>query len=255
VVFPGGVVPKNTRSSNTVDLASVARKKGPLRIATQQVGGKWYPSLLYTIADDSVHENGLENPTASDYVAPKGAPTPEDAVKQALVAMSGRGYRRLIELAAPDELQVVHDYGGIILANTPRSTSTSFTVKGIRLVSTKISGAVRVVLKGITVDAPGHETTVAIHGDCAEITVDGDYRKFCSDQLVKQVNASKPLTAEESAALRRLARGVANVSIDAVYSDGQWYISALRSYLDGINALLEPLHDNDLIVLLHLLKR
>jgi hypothetical protein len=259
VVFPGGIVPKNTRSSSTVDLAAVAHEKGPVRIATQQVSGKWYPSLLYTIADDAVHENGLDNPTPSDYVAPKGASTPEDAVKQALVAISKREYRRLIELAAPDELQVVHDYGGIILANIPRDTSTSFSVKGIRLVSTRTSGAVRVVLKGITVDVPGHETTVTINGDCAEITVDGDYRKFCADQLVKQLNAgpfrNSPLTAEESAALQRLARGVANVSTDAVYSDGQWYIAALRSQLDGINALLEPLHDNDLIVLLHLMKR
>jgi hypothetical protein len=115
------------------------------------------------------------------------------------------------------------------------------------------------VLKGITVDVPGHETTVAIDGECAEITVDGDYRKYCADQLVKDLNAGplrdKPLTAEESAALRRLARGVANVSVDAVLSDGKWYLETLRSYVDGINALLEPLHDNDLIVLLHRLKR
>jgi hypothetical protein len=101
----------------------------------------------------------------------------------------------------------------------------SEAVKGIHLVSTRISGAVRVVLKGITVDVPGHETTVAIDGECAEITVDGDYRKYCADQLVKDLNAGplrdKPLTAEESAALRRLARGVANVSVDAVLSDGK----------------------------------
>jgi hypothetical protein len=86
-----------------------------------------------------------------------------------------------------------------------------------------------------------------------------DYRKYCADQLVKELNVGplhdKPLTSEESAALRRLARGMTTVSVDAVFSDGKWYLETLRSYVDGINALPEPLDDNDLILLLHRLKR
>lgn len=258
VIFPGGVVP-DQKSSNTVDIAQAMSDNGPLRIATQKVDGKWYPSLLYTIADSAAHDSGADNPTASDYVAPKGAASPEDAVKQAVLAVQKQDYRRLIELAAPDELQVVHDYGGVILNNIKPDPEMSFSVKDLQLASKKVSGATRVSLKSITVDASGHETTVALSDGCVAVTYDGDRRKYCADELIKDLNAGplrdKPLTPEESAALGRLARGVANSSIDTTQSNGQWYIAALRSYLDGINQLVEPLQSNDVITLLKLLNR
>lgn len=257
-IFPNGVVP-DERSSGTLDLSEAFQENGPVRIATQKVNGKWYPSLLYTIADQAVHDSGSDNPTASDYVAPKGAATAEDAVRQAVDAAAKQDYRRLIELAAPDELQVVHDYGGIILDNVGPDTGQTFTIKDLQLSSQKISGATRVSLKGVTVDVSGHETKVALSDDCVEVTYDGDYQKFCADELIKKLNAGplrdKPLTAEESAAVGRLARGVAHTSLDATQSGGQWYIAALRSYLDGINQIVEPLQSNDLIVLLRLLNR
>ena len=257
-IFPGGVVPDQT-SSSTVDLSQVMQDGGPVRIATQKVDGKWYPSLLYTIADQAVQDSGLDNPRASDYVAPKGAATPEDAVKQALMAVQKQDYRRLIELAAPDELQVVHDYGGVILNAIHPDAGMSFTVKDLQLTSKKVSGATRVSLTSITVDTPGHETKVAIAGDCVEVTYDGDYNKYCADELIKKLNAGplrdKPLTPDESAALGRLARGAADSSVDATESNGQWYVAALRSYLDGVNKIVEPLQNNDLITLLKLLNR
>jgi hypothetical protein len=258
LLFPDGV-PSDSKSTDTLDIAEVTQDSGPVRIATQKVNGKWYPSLLYTIADDSVQANGVDNPTASDYVAPKGAPTAEDAVKQGVTAIEKHDYRRLIELASPDELQVVHDYGGVILDNIPSAGEESFTVKDLQLTSKKISGGTRVSLKSITVDVPDHETTVAINGECLDITADGDHQQFCADQITKKLNAGpfhdKPLTAEESAALGRLAHGVANLGVELSSSGGQWYVNAIRSYLDMNNALLEPLHDNDLLVLLNLLER
>jgi hypothetical protein len=258
-VFPGGVVPSTAKSAGTVDIAEQARENGPLRIATQKVGGRWYPSLLYTFADAAVRDAGVDNPTAADYVAPKGAPTPEEAVKQAIVAISTQDYRRLIELAAPDELQVVHDYGGVILANSHRGAAPPFTVKDLQLTSRKVSGATRVTLKSVTVGVEGHRTTVTVSGECLEITYDGDHRKLCADQVVNGLNGgplrNKPLTPAESAALGRLVAGVISSGWDVTSSEGQWYVAGLRSYLDGINALLELLHDDDLLVLLNLLHR
>jgi hypothetical protein len=255
LVFPNGL-PGNAKTSQTVDIADVAAKNGePVRIAAQQVKGKWYPSLLYTIADAAARDSGQGNPGPGDYVAPKGASSPEDAVKQAVDAMSKGDYRRLIELASPDELAVVHDYGGLILKNTDASPQ-DFTVKDLQLNSTNISDGKRVTLKSITVDAGDHETKVTVNGDCLEVTVDGDFRKFCADQIVTLLNSGplkdRPLTAEQSAALTRLAQGIPNIGIATSQSDGQWYLNPIRSYLDLSNALVEPLHDNDLIVLLKL---
>ncbi len=111
-------------------------------------------------------------------------------------------------------------------------------------------------LESITVAVPDHETTVAIIGKCLGITVDGDYRNFCANQLVTLLNSgaftAKPLTSEETAALTRFAEGIPNIGIDVTQSGGQWYISPLRTYFDLSNALLEPLHDTDLLVLIKL---
>lgn len=257
-VFPGGVPPSAT-SHETINLAQVNRANGPVRIATEKVGNKWYPSLFYTIAETAVHQSGHQNPGPADYIAPKGASSPVDAVKQAIVALQNGDYQRLIELTSPDELRVLHDYGGVILSSSAPSAGSQLTIKDLQLSTRKVSGATRVSLKSITVDAPGRETTVAVSGDCLEITADGDYRKFCAGDIVNALNTgplrNRPLTAEESAAVSRFASGVPHVGIDVTATDGQWYLNPVRSYLDLSNALLEPLQANDLLVLLKLITR
>lgn len=253
--FPNGM-PVTTAVSQTVDLAALDRKNGaPVRLAAVRVNGKWYPSLLYTIADSIVRGTGGSNPTPADYVPPKGAPSPEEAVKQALEAVSAQDARRLVELTAPDALRVFHDYGGLLLRNA-QPDGQSFTIKDIQLTHKEVPGATRVTLQSITVDVPDHEVTVRVTQDCLDITTDGDYRKLCADDIVRQLGSTvlkdKPLTAEEQAALRHLAQGIPNLGLDVTSTDGQWYIDPVRSYLDVTNAMVEPLEGNDLLVLIHL---
>jgi hypothetical protein len=258
LVFPNGV-PSNSSTHQRIDIAdAIARQHDgePVRLAAQKIKGKWYPSLLYTIADNIAHSGGSFDPGPSDYVAPKGASSAEDAVRQAVVATSQNDFRRLIELASPDEDAVVHDYGGLILKNAVVSPDSTFTVKDLQLTSKPLGDATRVSLKRITVAVPDHETTVAVNGKCLGITVDGDYRNFCANQIVSLLNtgpfSGKPLTSEETAALTRFAEGIPNIGIDVTQSGAQWYISPLRTYFDLSNALLEPLHDTDLLVLIKL---
>lgn len=257
IAFPGGL-PSSSKSTNTIDVAALARDNGPVRIATQKVGGKWYPSLMYTVADYAVQDSGGQNPTAADYVAPKGAPSATDAVRQAITALGQNDYRRLIELTSPDELPVLHDYGGVILKNASAG-DPPFSVKDLQLSARNVSGATRVSLRSITVAVPGHETTVAVNGDCLDITVDGNYRNVCADAIIDQLNAgplrNRPVSATEAAALKRFASGIPRIGIDVTESHGQWYLNPVRSYLDLSNALLEPLQDNDFLTLLKLLQR
>jgi len=258
LVFPNGV-PSNAATHQTIDIADRNANENngePVRLAAQKIKGKWYPSLLYTIADNAAHSGGAGNPGPGDYVAPKGAGSAEDAVKQAVVATSQNDFRRLIELASPDEDAVVHDYGGLILKNAVASPDSTFTVKDLQLTSKQVGDATRVSLKSITVAVPDHETTVAVNGNCLGVTVDGDYQNFCANRLVSLLNSGpftgKPLTSEETAALTRFAEGIPNIGIDVTQSGRQWYISPLRTYFDLSNALLEPLHDTDLLVLIKL---
>lgn len=257
--FPGGI-PASATSHETIKLADVNREHGPVRVAAEEVRGRWYPSLMYTIADTAVHENGGANPGPSDYIAPRGAPSAVEAVKQAVVALQNSDYRRLIELTSPDELRVLHDYGGVILRNSSPASPGQGTIKDLQLNTRQVSGATRVSLKSVTVAEPGHQTTVAVDGsDCLGITTDGNYRKFCANDIINALNSdplrNHPLTAEESAALSRFASGVPRIGIDVTSTDGQWYVNPVRSYLDLSNTLLEPLQGNDLLVLIKLITR
>jgi hypothetical protein len=254
--FPQGI-PASATSHETINLAQVNRDNGPVRIAAEQVGGRWYPSLFYTIADSQVHQNGGTNPGPSDYIAAKGASSAVEAVKQAVVALQHGDYQRLIELTSPDEFRVLHDYGGVILRNAPPTSGSSrFTLKDLQLNTRQVSDATRVTLKSVTFDVPGHETTVAVAGNCLEITADGDYRKLCATDIINGLNTGplrgRALTAEQSAALSRFASGIPRIGVDVTSTGGQWYLNPARSYLDLSNALLEPLQDNDLLVLLKL---
>ena len=257
-VFPNGI-PASASSNETINLAKVDREHGPVRIAAEKVGGKWYPSLMYTIADNMVHQSGDVNPGPSDYIAAQGAPSPVEAVKQAVVALENSDYQRLIELTSPDELRVLHDYGGVILRNASPAATSQAKVKDLQLTTHPVSGAVRVSLKSITVTTPGHETTVAVAGNCLDITSDGNYQKVCANEIINAWNAdpqhTKKLTGEQAAALSRFATGIPQIGIDVTATDGQWYLSAMRTYMDLSNALLEPLQDNDLLVLLKLFTR
>ena len=257
IVFPNGL-PSNSKSNQSIDIADIARENGePVRIAAEKVKNKWYPSVFYTIADAAARDADAGTPGPGDYVAPNGAASPEDAVIQAIEAISKNDPKRLIELASPDELAVVHDYGGLILKNTSDLSDAQFTIKDLQLNKKNISDGVRVSLKSITVDVPDHEAKVVVNGNCLEVTADGDFQKFCADEIAKQLNKGplrdKPLTAEQTAALTRLAQGIPNIGIDVSSSGGQWYLNPMRSYLDLTNSLVEPLHNNDLIVLLKLL--
>jgi len=259
LAFPQGL-PSDSTSNGTINIADVVRDTGePVRISAQSVNGKWYPSLLYTIADNTVYSSGEDNPTPADYIAPKGAASPEDVVKQAVAALSKGDYTRLIELSSPDEMRVLHDYGGLIVKNIPAQSKPDFTVKDLQLTSRSVSGATRVSLKSITVDVPDHETTVAIDGGCLMVTVDGDHQKLCTIDLIQELNdgpfRDKPLTPVEIRALGHLIEGIPNVGVDVTSTDGQWYLNPARSYLDLSNALFEPLQDNDFLVLLKLMQR
>ncbi len=74
--------PPSGVSTNTIDIAKdVQDNGGPVRIATVKSGGKWYPSLMYTIADNLTHDAGLANPTAADDIPAVGAASAEAAVR------------------------------------------------------------------------------------------------------------------------------------------------------------------------------
>ena len=69
--FPDGVNSQPT--DEQVDVADVVRDTGqPIRIATVNVDGKWYPSLFYTVADYALQDAGKEWPSELDREQRRG---------------------------------------------------------------------------------------------------------------------------------------------------------------------------------------
>ena len=117
-----GKAPTQT-DNQSVDLAKAARQSGhPLRIAVQKVSGKWYPSLMYTVLAAEAQSDGLGNPSAADAIAPLGAGSADDAVRQLITAFTKKDYRSAIALLDPNEDPAMHDYGNLLLRHAPQAT-------------------------------------------------------------------------------------------------------------------------------------
>jgi hypothetical protein len=256
--FPHGLG-TSTTASGTVDIGAKVRQSGkPIRIATQKVNGGWYASILYTIADAVTQSNG-EKPGPADYIPAQGASSPTDLVRQFIDAASRSDTRTMISLLSPDELAVMHDYGGLLVKQTSGNQSPSFTVSNLDLATTNISGGQRVLLKSITAQTNNGPATVSIDGDCYNVQANGDSKRFCPGDLVDSLAQgplkNKELTSDERAAFQRLFQSLPKLGIDTTTSGGKWYLNPLRSYADFATPVLAGLQDNDLLTIISAITR
>lgn len=246
--FPGGV--GNVHNTTTVDIATAIRNNGgkPARIAVEKVGGTWYPSIAYTIADSAANQ---QVPSANDSIPAVGASTSTDAVKQEITALVGGDYHKAIQLLSPDETAAVHDYGGLIVAKAGHS-SAPFKLTDLQLASTPIDGGQRVTLQKISFEAGDTTGTVAIDGSCVDTTIGDQHTRLCAEDLVNAVlgglqgfGLSDKITDQQRQALADVVGAVGKIGVDAVQVGGSWYVAPARSVLDEFNVILSGLKDDD----------
>ena len=247
-VAPNGVS-ASSHSSKTVDIGQQVKRSGkPIRIATQKVDGKWYPSLLYTIADNAVTSSGLQAPSAADRIPAVGASSADAAVEGFLNAILNADLQRVGELLSPDGLGVVHDYGKLILDRLHYSP-TGVKIRAISFKDDTTSDGTRVRISSIEVaTADGQITKAVIDGECVNATVQGQTQKLCAGQLISQIVglAGSSMTPAQQTALADLFAGLTKaVGLDATQVNGKWYVDPLRSYFDIFNAMLSGLKGND----------
>jgi hypothetical protein len=251
-------------SVKTANLAELARTEGsPLMIATQQVNGRWYPSLFYTIAQNAAVKAGLGSPDPGQRIPDSGAGSPEGAVRGLLDALLAQDWRRAIGYASPTELGVLHDYGPLLLKRAPRSTGkTPFTISSLTFTSADISGGKRLTLTSLDATVNGQPLHIAVSAGCFDISVAGQQQKFCGSQLIDLIlaqagsfgGAADRLTAAQKQALTHVIDGVASVGVDVSQSGGKWYVSGARTIADELGSLLSKLQGNDLLELATLLR-
>lgn len=255
--FPGGL-PRQNKGPQQINIADKvhANNNKPIRIATQKVGGRWYPSIFYTAADAA--SNG-QAPAKSDFIPAAGGSSPKDAVTRIVNALLQDDLTGAIKLLSPDELAVMHDYGGKILHSASDYSQPGFTIKDLQVTTENESGgATRVMLKSITVASDnGDQTSVAVDGSCFTVTSNGKEQKECTSNLVDGIvsflddfGASTKMAPAQRQAFEHLLSGLTKVGVDTTQSGGQWYVNPVRSYLDISSSILSGLQGNDLLELI-----
>lgn len=254
--FPKGLPASN--QTQRIDIAQAVREGNnnkPIRIATQKSGGKWFPSIFYTVADAAA--NG-QAPTAADAIPAAGGSSPQDAVTKMVNALIKNDVTGAIKLLSPDELAVAHDYGRLLAGGSGGGSSSDVTIKDLQLKTDQVSGgATRVTLRSVTVLSAGDQTTVTIDGSCIEATVKGERKRMCAADIASQLitflesfGVSVHVTSAQRQAIENVLTGFTKVGVDTTRSGGKWYVNPTRSLLDVTSSVLSGLQENDMLELL-----
>jgi hypothetical protein len=235
--------------SETLDIGSHVQQTGePIRIATVNVDGEWYPSLLYTFADNLLAEAGLSWPQES--IPAHGADSPTEAVKQLLQAAFDANFTRVIELLPPDEMAVLHDVGPALvhqLGNLAEGPS-GIQVLDVQTEDKQVAGGTLATLTALSLEIPGQgQLTVTKNGDCYELTAPQGTQQLCGEELGQRMAAE----ADESTPpqmLQHIGESLAEHGVGAVVTqvDGQYYVSPLRTLNELGMSLSRGLEPEDL---------
>lgn len=244
---------KGSTVDQTVDVGQKVRQSGkPIRLATQKVDGRWYPSLLYTIADNAVTSQHLTAPTSS--IPANGASSADEAVRGFVEALLAGRVERAIELSSPDELAVLHDYGQLVVDRAHYSAAP-VQITNLTFSDSSVSGGVLVTLKEIDLTAQGQTVSVKVDGQCISATVGGETRRFCGSDIANSLGSTGiSLTPDQAAALSRAFSGISKLGLTATQSGGKWYVNPIRSYFSLSATVLAGLHDGDLLTLIGIVR-
>jgi hypothetical protein len=210
-----------------------------------QVDGDWYVSLTYTIADNALVDAGEAWPQGT--IAPRGAATAQDALRDTVSALFAQDARRLVELAPPAELSVVHDLGPLLVEKAGTSGSSGARLVDLATSETAVDGGTALTVDRLVVaDDRGNRFTAVRDGDCLAVTAPGGGpSRVCADELARQGIGTMPGATDP--ALRdvmvKVARAALGLRVVLVEDDGQYYVSPVRTLAGlGIDVLrtLEP---------------
>lgn len=230
--------------------------------------GRWYLSVWYTIAENARIDAGMPLPDLLDRPAPIGADTPEDAATRFFEEAARLDIVRMIGMLDPEEAAALYDYSPLFLegvsaaanaaleaaeadgwswefealdfrSETDGDLATVF-LERMTFTATGADGSASVSLADgelagqltTTDDFWGEQTTwtLSTTGGCLEITVAGGGQ---SEQLN---SCDDPGVVAGSAALQ-----LHDVGLVARRVDGRWFLSPMRTALDGLIAAVEQL--------------
>ncbi len=245
-----------------VDIARLVNDNDgkPVRISTVQHDGRWYPSLFFTAADYWAQQNGSGPVTAGDAVAGAGAATPEAAVDAMVRAVLDQDASRVVELLPPDEMAAVHTYGRQIVQAANASAAATPAEFAADWATSDVTGGTLVSLRSLTFTANGESGTVEVDQPGGTVTVidaSGQRQTFDASTLSRLVGATDLASVHPNLPdfVSRMLRAALGIGIVTTQVDGQWYVSPLRTTTGVVTTLLSGVQQQDIRMLIELLKR
>lgn len=205
--------------------------------------GDWFVSLGYTVAELARREGEAPLPKFGRGVAPKGASSPQAAVRELAGAAAAFEVRRAIELAPPGEADALHDYAPLFLPAAERAVA-ALRDEGVRAevptldldVDSTGDGEARVTIKRLGVNVMTGDGRFALEydGRCVKTTgPDGEaLPEFCRDSNDEDLPFS--------------GAAFSYFQLTAVERDGAWFVSPTGSILDAMLGALQALEREEL---------
>jgi hypothetical protein len=251
-VFPNGTPASETQ---TLNIADAVRQLGhPIRIATVEVNGKWYPSLFYSIADAALQSSNQQWPTRS--IPANGAASADDAVRQFVQALMDENVTQAIGLTSPDEMAALHDAGQAIVDSAGNTHPSGVKIDSISFADRTVPGGVDAVVSSMTLDSNGDRIQITQGGGCYSIQAQGRTQRLCASDLTQQMHGGVTgfLPPAFTKVLQDFATGMMNSGIGIVASqvDGQWYVSPGRTITQLTTDVFSSISADDFAALLQL---
>jgi hypothetical protein len=206
-------------------------------LATVQVGGHWYVSLGYSVAESARRAGHMAAPDPAAAVAPAGDDSPDAAVNDLLRSALTEDVSHLLALSAPDELAAARAYAPLFMpkAQAAASRFKAFEASVDRITYSDVSQAdgTLVVIKSIKLSGQVKGTRFTYQNGC--LTVEGI--TVCRANL-GQLLASQHVPAAATHLVTLIAGLRPRLGVVVVKENGKWFVSPTRTLIDDATAFL-----------------
>jgi hypothetical protein len=195
-------------------------------------------------------------PTATQSVAPTGASSPEEAIREMLTAAGELDARKAISLMDPDEFGALQDYAPLFLTDLEKETAKvqgkyTLTFPDLNMTSTKSGNVAKVKISKWSLDLKvnsieGQPAQLVLDGDCVTATYTGKTSKRCGDEVAKLPEDLFGESAVDSGFKFNPSEASRDAEYTVVSRNGKWFVAPLRTMLGSIEANLRSVKPADL---------
>ena len=219
-------------------------------ITTVQEDGRWYVSMMYTLAETARREAGMLPIEPADGVAPVGAGSPEEAVDGMVQAITDLDLRAVVSRLNPDEAQALQRYAPLFLDEAQAEIDAELAGSGLEIRIDDLQydvvrrdGVAIVQFRGFSLSgsADGEEMSMTFDGECSVVTADGETEEICAGD-----GPGIDLTDTPVGDLEEMFSDMDEVGLVVAQRDGQWFVSPVRTYSDLLLSVMRAIDRDEL---------